>query len=127
MKKQKKKHILTLFRNTKCMRLVDLSEATGHMISSLSHYERGVLIPLPSTVISLAKGLGINPDVLFYSFGLLPKEEMGIIMSDPFYYMDKIKKLCNNSNRKKDCNDEDVNHNNTLKVFNYISKESTNV
>lgn len=123
MKHKKKSHILKLFRNTKCMRLADLSEKSGLSLGSISLYERGKLIPLQNTIFNLAKTLGINPDVLFYSFGYLPEKEMKIIMDDPFYYMDKIRKLCDNSRRRVHVPDEEMNSLNATRVFNYISKE----
>lgn len=80
--------------------------------SSLSEYENHKIIPLRKTIINIANALNIAPDIIFYSFGYFGDKEIEIIKNDPFYYMEKIKELCNNhDNRygKESVNLDDLN------------------
>jgi len=64
--------------------------------ATASYYESGTIIPSRKKIKTIAKILNISPDIIFYSFGCFGDEEIEIIKSDPFYYMEKIKELCNN-------------------------------
>jgi transcriptional regulator with XRE-family HTH domain len=120
VKKDKVKHILRVIRKIQGMFQSDV-QRNGHKIESISLFENNVLTPSRKTIIGIAKALKVKPDVLFYSFGILPDEEMNIIKSDPFYYMQKIKKLCYNHDNRYGENDFDLNQMNYARAVDYIN------
>ncbi len=124
MKAKTNKHVLTIIRNIKALTMLELANKSGRMIHSISHYENRRVTPYPKTIKSIADILNIKPDILFYSFGMLPEDEMNKIKSDPFFYMEKIRKLCNNHSARYGNRDVDYDGLNRVRAFDYITKES---
>ena len=98
-KKLRKDHgdnICSILRMIRGKALVDIKFENGKRICGLPGYETRKLEPSKKMVLEIAKSLGVNPDVLLYNFGFLSESEKKIIESDPFFYMNAIKKLCEN-------------------------------
>ncbi len=100
---KKKIPLLRIFRQLQGITLQETSKNIGTdsngrkiHLTAISNYEREFYLPSRKTIKKMAEALRIMPDILFYSFGYLAEEEIEIIKSDPFYYMEKIKELCNN-------------------------------
>jgi hypothetical protein len=96
MNKKKPRHILKILRTLLDIDLNKIRYKNNSLIMGIPYYESLAKNPLRSTVESIAYALKLNPDILFYSFGFLPEKERQIIISDPFFYSEKIKELCNN-------------------------------
>lgn len=123
MKDEKIKHILTLTRRFRGVSLVDVRhKGTGERIHSMSEFENNKRTPSGKMILDIAEDLDVHPDILFYSFGILPKYESDIIKLDPFFYLEKIKYLCNNHKSRYGNRDIDLNKLNDLRMFDYINK-----
>lgn len=117
-------NILRLIRRFREITLDDLSKATKTSKSIISSYELEKYTPSDDRMFVLSNTLKVNPDIIFYSFGLFPPDIRKIIKNDPIYFVDKIRELCNNylKNNKNFVFDEEF----KVKVINYIEKSSTN-
>jgi transcriptional regulator with XRE-family HTH domain len=116
------KTILKLFRSLKQFTLASFKEKTGIHTSLINHYENNLSTPSRETIAKIAKGLDINPDILFYSFGYLPEKERDIIRSDPYYYMDKIQKMCKNHATRYSEENINLDDLNMTRTYDYIIK-----
>jgi len=122
MSEKKPTHIQRIFRNIRGLSLVEIQKMTGHGVATNSLNEKSKKNPSTKIVLSMAKVLEIKPDVLLYSFGYIPETERNIIKEDPFYYMEKIQKICyNHEYRYKD--EVDLNKLNNLRAFEYIHEK----
>jgi hypothetical protein len=92
----------------------------GSIVRGASVYERNIREPRIETALVIAESLKVNPDLLLYSFGILPKEDKEIIKSDPYFYMEKIKEMCNNHNNRYGKEDVDLYSLNVMRVSDYI-------
>jgi transcriptional regulator with XRE-family HTH domain len=124
MDSKKVKHIQTILRTVRGLSLREVREITGHSITGMSLHENKIMVPDKKIILSIANVLDVNPDILFYSYGILPEYEEGIIKEDPFYYMDKIRKICHNHEKRYGDKDVDLNKLNAARAFEYIVKES---
>lgn len=122
MKKNKVKHILTIFRKINNVPMRDVEDASGHRVHSISEYENNKRTPYKTTIVDIADCFKIKPDILLYSFGILPDEEMRIIKSDPFFYMEKIKELCNNHDNRYGEETIDLNQKNCYRALDYMKR-----
>lgn len=122
MSKRKKNEIQVLFRNIREMSLEKMVKLTKCCISSISNHENYIMQPRIKNIYKVAKALKINPDILLYSYGILPEYEQQIIKSDPFYYMEKINKICNNHSKRYGNEEIDLSNLNQLRVYDYILK-----
>jgi hypothetical protein len=124
----KNKHIFTIMRKFRDISLACVKTKDGKKIFNVSAYERLEKLPFVETVEKLANAIGADPEVLYYSFGLMPRDVVKIITSDPFYYNEKIKELCNNHEVRYG-KDVVVNLNelNKVRSFNYLFKGVKNV
>lgn len=100
MTTKKNRSILRTLRTLLDVKLKDIKYTNGAQIQGILYYEAKTANPLASTVECIAHAYGLKPDILLYSFGYLPKKEKAIISSDPFYYSEKIKELCDNHNNR---------------------------
>ncbi len=122
MSKRKKNEIQVLFRNMRKMSLEKMVKLTKCCISTLSNSENYIVQPRVKNIYKMAKALNINHDILLYSYGILPQYEQQIIKSDPFYYMEKINKICNNHSKRYRNEEIDLSNLNQLRVYDYILK-----
>lgn len=123
---QKKVSLLRIFRQLQGITLQKTSKNIGKdnkgrniHLSAISNYENEFFLPSRKTIKKIAKALKIMPDVLLYSFGYLGEEEIEIIKSDPFYYMEKIKELCNNHDDRYGKERIDLDELNRKRAFDY--------
>lgn len=111
-------------RKLKDISIIKVKEKCGNKIYNVSAYERDERTPYVSTVFKLASAIEADPEVLFYSFGVLPPDITEIIKSDPFYYAEKIKELCDNHKSRYGVDVEvDLNDLNRMRSINYLFKE----
>ena len=127
MKEKKIIHILSIMRRMKAVSLMNVEEKTGHRIHNVSDYERLIRQPFPKTLLRLADVVDADPEVLYYSFGMLPDDVMKVIRSDPFYYMEKLRKLCDNHKYRYGKGVKvDLNDLNKARVFDYLNRRVAN-
>jgi hypothetical protein len=112
--------ILRIMRDHLNVTLHEIRHSNGSIIRGASFYERNLRDPLLETALAIAESLEVKPDLLLYSFGILPKEDKEIIKSDPFFYMEKIKKMCNNHDNRYGKEDVDLYSLNVTRVSDYI-------
>lgn len=124
MKEKKIKHVQAFFRNVRGLTLKNVKDLTGRSQASTSLNENLKVIPARKTILNIAKILGINSKILFYSYGLVPKNIQEMIKSDPFYYMEKLEKLYYNHEKRYGGEDVDLDKLNAARAFEYIVKES---
>lgn len=122
MSKNNKNDIQIIFRNIRRINLNKMVDLTKCCIASLSNHENYKVTPKVKNVLIVAKALNVKPDILLYSYGILPEDEQKIIKSDPFYYMEKIKKLCNNHSKRYGDEEVDLSTLNNLRAFEYALK-----
>lgn len=96
MTNKKNRSILRILRTLLDVKLKDIKQKNGTQIQGILYYEAKTANPLASTVECIAFAYGLKPDILLYSFGYLPEKEKAVISSDPFFYSEKIKELCDN-------------------------------
>lgn len=97
VKSKKARPILKIMRTLLDVELKNITYVDGKQIPGINAMESGITKqPFASTITAIAKSIGVNPDILLYSFGHLPENEKEIISSDPFFYREKILELCNN-------------------------------
>jgi hypothetical protein len=120
------KHVQTVLRNIRGISLREVKEIAGHSIAGISLHENKIMHPDKKTILSIAKVIDIKPDILFYSYGILPESEASIIKQDPFYYMEKIRKICHNHEKRYGNEEFDLNKLNSSRAFEYIVKEDKN-
>lgn len=129
MRKKKtnnKATVLKLIRQLRNFSLKKLQEKIGIHANLANRYENEVLTPSKETVIRLADGLDVKPDVLLYAFGYLPENEMNIIKEDPYYYMDKIQKMCKNHAARYAEENTNIDDLNIARTYDYIIKSMEN-
>ncbi|MGN6560729.1 MAG: hypothetical protein ACTHJ2_09420 [Candidatus Nitrosocosmicus sp.] len=97
----------------------------GGQVTSLHKYEKRKFDPDHKTIKGISESLGINPDILFYTYGLLPEEDREIIKEDPFFYMEKIKKLLNNHEKRYGKKNVDMAQLNINRCYDYIEKSKS--
>jgi len=126
MKSKKIKHVQALFRNIRGISLKDIQNLKGHTPNSICLHENSKSIPETKTIFNVSDVLEINPNILFYSYGILPPRILSMIKSDPFFYMEKIEKLYYNHDKRYGNEEFDLNKLNGLRALEYIVKESKN-
>ena len=122
MEKSKKNEVQKIFRHMRKMSLEKMVGLTKCCISSLSNHENYIIKPRIKNIHKIAEALNINPDILLYSYGILPEHAQEIIKSDPFYYMEKINKMCNNHSKRYGNEKIDLSNLNKLRAYEYILK-----
>lgn len=113
---------LKMIRTIRGISLRELQEKSDTSLNLLSFYETGKSIPSRETVFKIAKGLEVKPDVLLLSCGYLPDKEMNIIKEDPYYFMDKIQKMCNDAESRYSKENVNVDDLNVARTYDYIIK-----
>lgn len=119
---KKKSNISKLIRQLRNLNLKKLQEKTGVHSNLASRYENEILQPSKETVLRIASGLDVKPDVLLYAYGYLPEFEMKIIREDPYYYMDKIQKMCKNHATRYSEENISLDNLNMSRTYDYIIK-----
>lgn len=94
----------------------------GGNVTSLHLYEERKHEPEGTTIIGISESLGIKPDILFYIYGLFPPEDKKKIIEDPFFYMEKIKKLLNNHEKRYGKKNVDMAQLNINRCYDYIEQ-----
>ena len=112
--------ILRIMRDHLDITLHDIKYKDGSIIRGAAFFERNIKEPRRDTALSVAESLNVDPDVLLYSFGILPQKEKDIVKSDPFFYMEKIKKICDNHETRYGNEDVDLYSLNVARVSQYI-------
>ncbi len=112
--------ILRIMRDHMNITLRQIQYKNGTIIRGASSFDRDLREPRRDTAMCIAESLGVDPDILLYSFGLLPIFEKDIIKSDPFFYMEKIKKMCDNHDTRYGDEDVDLYSLNVARVSKYI-------
>lgn len=118
----KKPTILKLIRTLRNFTLLSFKEKSGIHTNLINNYENNLNTPSREMIARIAEGLEVKPDVLLYAYGYLPEKEMNIVRSDPYYYMDKIQKLCKNHNSRYSEENIDLNDLNLTRTYEYIIK-----
>jgi transcriptional regulator with XRE-family HTH domain len=117
-----KKTILKLFRSLKQFTLLSFKEKTNIHANLMNHYENNLSTPSRETIARIADGLEVKPDVLLYAYGYLPDHEMILIKEDPYYYMDKIQKMCKNHASRYSEDNVNIDDLNIARTYEYIIK-----
>lgn len=117
-----KNNVLRLMRRVRNLYLKDLQDKSGVGLNLICSYENDKMNPSRETIERIANSLEVKPDVLLYAYGYLPQKEMNIIRSDPYYYMDKIQKMCKNHESRYSEDNANVDDLNMTRTYEYIIK-----
>jgi transcriptional regulator with XRE-family HTH domain len=122
IKKIPKNNVLRLIRRIRDLSLHSLETKCKVGVTLLSSYENDKLTPSRETISRIANSLEIKPEILLYAYGYLPEKEMNIIRSDPYYYMDKIQKMCKNHDIRYSEENVNIDDLNMTRTYEYIIK-----
>lgn len=117
-----KNNVLKLMRRIRNLNLKNLQEKSKVGLNLISSYENDKITPSRETIIRLANALAVTPDVILYAHGYLPENEMNIVRSDPYYYMDKIQKICKNHATRYSEENTNIDDLNIARTYDYIIK-----
>lgn len=122
-KKEKQRNsTLRTLRKIKNLTLIELNAKCRIGVSLICSFENNKILPSREAVVKISEGLEVNPDILLLSFGYLPESEMNIIRSDPYYYMDKIQKICKNHATRYSEENTNIDDLNIARTYDYIIK-----
>ena len=121
-KEKTKNNILTILRKVKNLTIGELNEKCRIGASLISRFENYKLIPSREAVIKISNALEVKPDLLLYMYGYIPEHEVNIFRKNPYYFMDKIKKMCKNEESRLLEENTNIDDLNIARTYDYIIK-----
>ena len=118
--------ILKISRNFRGYNHGKLAEKLKIHQSFISYYENGRSIPKESKIIDIGNALEMDPDLLFYSFGLLPPHIKEKAKRFPFYFVEKMKEICESCKDLEKMSEKQLDEYNRVQIVSYMKRDTSN-